>query len=374
MAEPRPVDPPAPGTRDRVLVGILALCAVLEALLRDDLPAPLVSVLVTAGLAPLLLWRRSRPLEVAVAVFGTVTAVDVVLLLVEGTVIEQTTLVYVLLVPYALVRWGSGREAVLGLGVVMVPATLSAIADWNGPAEAIGGFGVLAAIVALGFAVRTQGQARGRRLEQARAEERVQLARELHDTVAHHVSAIAVQAQAGRALATSDPAAPLQALAVIEVEASRTLAEMRSIVRVLRAAEPAESVEMAPQSGVADLVRLSDVTAGGPPVDVRVATDVGDLPPAVDAAVYRIAQEAVTNARRHARNATRIEVRLAGDRAAVSLDVCDDGEPVAPVATAGFGLTGMAERAALLGGECTAGPRADRGWAVRARLPRQVPA
>ena len=85
----------------------------------------------------------------------------------------------------------------------------------------------------------TQHGARERRLEQAKSEERVQLARELHDTVAHHVSAIAIQAQAGRALAATSPAAPVEALEVIEAEASRTLAEMRAMVRVLRNQEPA---------------------------------------------------------------------------------------------------------------------------------------
>ena len=112
---------------------------------------------------------------------------------------------------------------------------------------------------ALGLSVRTQHGARDRRLEQVKAEERVQLARELHDTVAHHVSAIAIQAQAGRALAATSPSSSLEALEVIEVEASRTLAEMRAMVRVLRNEAPAD---YAPQPGVADLERLVAAHAG----------------------------------------------------------------------------------------------------------------
>ena len=113
---------------------------------------------------------------------------------------------------------------------------------------------VLAGSMVLGVSARTQHGARERRLEQAKAEERVQLARELHDTVAHHVSAIAIRAQAGRALAATDSGAPVEALEVIETEASQTLAEMRAMVRVLRNREPAD---YAPQAGVADLGRLA---------------------------------------------------------------------------------------------------------------------
>ena len=137
-----------------------------------------------------------------------------------------------------------------GLAIILGAATIAFFINWTGVADAIGGSAVLASAFALGLSVRTQQGARERRLEQAKAEERVQLARELHDTVAHHVSAIAIQAQAGRALAATNPAASLEALEVIEVEASRTLAEMRAMVRVLRNQGPAHYT---PQPGVADL-------------------------------------------------------------------------------------------------------------------------
>src|SRR5699024_6698717 len=141
--------------------------------------------------------------------------------------------VYYLLLPYALFRWGSGREAVGGLVVIVLAAVLGVLRDTASAGDAIGGTAVLLSTVAIGVAVRAQHGARDRLLEQAKSEERVQLARELHDTVAHHVSAIAIQAQAGRALAATDPAASGGVLEVIEQEASRTLAEMRAMVRVL---------------------------------------------------------------------------------------------------------------------------------------------
>ncbi len=100
------------------------------------------------------------------------------------------------------------------------------------------------------------------------------------------------------------------------------------------------------------------------------------FPGAIDAAVFRIAQEAVTNALRHARNATLVDVAVSGDRSTVSLVVRDDGDPGTADAAhaAGFGITGMVERAQLLGGACRAGPCPGRGWAVSATLPRQVSA
>lgn len=370
LAESRPSAPPARVWRDWALLGSIAIFGVLEGLLREDLTLPVLSMVVTLGLAPLLLWRRTHPLAVAGTVFGVVAVLQVGLFVTDAPTLDVYTMLYVLLLPYSLFRWGSGREAVAGLAVILVAATTAVLTSWTGMADAVGGIGVLVASFALGWAVRTQHGARERRVEQVKSQERVLLARELHDTVAHHVSAIAVQAQAGRALAATSPSAPLEALEVIEAEASRTLAEMRTMVRVLRNEAP---VDYAPQLGVADLHRLSGASPAGPRVEVGVSGDVAALPSAIDAAVFRIAQEAVTNALRHARNATVVDVRVAGDRSAISLVVRDDGDPGAADLgpETGFGLTGMKERALLLGGTCEAGPCPDRGWAVSATLPRQ---
>lgn len=371
LEEPRPAPAPARVWRDWALLGLVTVLAMLEWSLRDDLPLPGLSVALAVGLAPLLLWRRTHPLAAVVAAFGAVTVVDLGVIASGAQTLDIYTMVYLLLLPYALFRWGSGREAVAGLAVISVPAVLSLVVSWSGVGDAIGGIGVLMAAFALGWAVRSQASARERRLEQVKSDERVLLARELHDTVAHHVSAIAVHAQAGRALAATSPSAPLDALEVIEVEASRTLAEMRAMVRVLRNEAPAD---YAPQPGVADLERLAGASPAGPRVEVGVSGDLVALPTAIDAAVYRIAQEAVTNALRHARKATLVDVRVAGDRSAVSLVVRDDGEPAPAAPGAGFGITGMVERALLLGGTCQVGPSPGRGWAVTATLPRQVPA
>jgi signal transduction histidine kinase len=217
---------------------------------------------------------------------------------------------------------------------------------------------------ALGAAVRYRTGSRQKERDQVKLREREQLARELHDTVAHHVSAIAIRAQAGRALAATQPTAAVDALEVIEESASRALTELRAIVGTLRDGDEAE---LAPQRGVADVARLA-ATADGLPVDVQLTGDLEGLQPMVGAAVYRIAQESITNALRHARHATRIDVRVTGERDQIRLTVSDDGDPSA-AASPGYGLAGMTERAALLGGTLEAGP-AERGWLVIATLPR----
>jgi signal transduction histidine kinase len=216
--------------------------------------------------------------------------------------------------------------------------------------------------------VRYRATARERAIEEVKSREREELARELHDTVAHHVSAIAVQAQAGRTVAASDPERAAEVLAVIEEAASRTLEEMRAMVGTLRGGAEAD---LAPQQGVADLGRLAGERPGGLRVDVDVDPAFGRLGPAVDSAIYRIAQESVTNAVRHARRASRIRVELRDDGDLVRLSVTDDGDVVAigPVG-GGFGLLGMTERAELVGGRLEAGPAPGAGWRVVAVLPR----
>jgi signal transduction histidine kinase len=358
--------------RDWLLLALVVTGALLESLLREDLPLRVLSVVLCIGLAPVLLWRRTHPLSMVAIAFGTSSLVDLGLILADAPALDLGSMVYFLVLPYALFRWGSGRETALGLAIILVAATTGIAVAWTGVGDAIGGAAVLLTSMALGRTARTQHGARERQLQQAKAEERVQLARELHDTVAHHVSAIAIHAQAGQALAATTPAASGEALAVIEAEASRTLAEMRAMVRVLRDQEPAD---YSPRQGVADLERLAGESPAGPRIEVTMSGDLDGLPAAVDAAVFRIAREGVTNALRHARNATLVNVSVDGGAVTVHLNVRDDGDPVVgrPLTGPGFGLTGMVERAALLGGTCLAGPCPDRGWAVDATLPRQVP-
>jgi signal transduction histidine kinase len=144
------------------------------------------------------------------------------------------------------------------------------------------------------------------------------------------------------------------------------------VARAGSAGAPA-AADRSPIAALDDLRRLGrDADGGeaaGPTVDVRLEGDLAAVPPVVAATVYRIAQEGVTNARRHARGATRIDVAIVADAAGIRVDVHDDGQPAAS-ATPGYGLRGMAERVALLGGSCVAGAAREGGWSVAVTLPR----
>ncbi|WP_245716264.1 sensor histidine kinase [Micromonospora humi] len=355
--------------RDWVLSSALVAISVVEILLRDDRAwAPLL-VGVSVVVAVCLLWRRTRPLAAVTVAFGAVLAFDVARIL----VIDTTGLLGIaglLVLPYALLRWGAGREAALGLGIILVWLPVTLIASPTSPAEKVAGYGFFLFSAALGAAIRYRTRSHDRDIEQVRLHQRNELARELHDTVGHRVSAIAVQAQAGRALSAMDPQRALATLVTIEEEASRTLTEMRALVGLLRDGTDAD---LAPRRGVVDLERLARPGGEVLGVRVRVSGDVENVEPAVGTAVYLIAAEAVTNATRHACGATGVTVDVTTSRSQVHLRVRDDGEAsTAGTRHAGYGLRGMAERASLLGGTLRAGPDPDGGWSVDASLPRTV--
>ncbi len=380
--EPRAPDAPRRVWRDWVLVAVLVPTAVLEGVLRPDLPWRAVWLIACLALIPSLLWRRVAPLATVAVVFGTIMVLDVARLVSGGKPLALYTMLFVMLLCYSLARWGSGREFVLGLPFMLAAATISAVFDYTGLAELIGGFAFFIAILAVGAAVRYRGRARARELEQVKLFERAELARDLHDTVAHHVSAIAIRAQAGLVASEAhqrtergarDPAMRLEAatdaLRVIEAEASRALTEMRSMVRSLRRDDPAD---YAPSPRIADIENLARATGDGPRVAVDIAGETDDIPSSVSTAIYRLAQESVTNAVRHAQHATRIDVDVVADDISVTLRVRDDGEKShgRAIANPGYGVLGMIERAGLLGGQCEAGPDRERGWTVTAVLPR----
>lgn len=367
-AGPRPTHPRDRGPRDWVLVAVLICWSLVEAALRQDMaPGPLLLIAALAVLGPLL-WRRTHPLVAVGVAFGTLTIIDVVRILtgVQGALPSSVSATLIL--TYALIRWGSAREATGGLGVILLWLPITYIAEDAGLWEAVAGYAIFLFAATLGAAIRYREKIRSRDIDQAKAREREQLARELHDTVAHHVSGIAIQAQAGRAVAASHPERAVEALAIIEDAATRTLTELRAIVGVLRASQDSE---FAPQPGVAEVEQLATDGRTRPHVTVTVSGEFDDLSPAVGAAIYRLAQESVTNARRHARHATEVIVAVTGNADRIRLTIDDDGSSVAGGrAATGFGLVGMRERVSLLGGTFDAGPAAERGWRVEAVLPR----
>ncbi|MBL1073588.1 sensor histidine kinase [Nocardia sp. 2] len=369
--EPRPADAPPIGRPDWLLVGVFAAAALVEGIVRPDLAWRPLAVVLALALLPALLWRRSRPLIAALTGWGVAALLAGLQLTTHTGDLGLYSMLVVLILLYSLVRWGSGQEMVLGTAFVTVVVALGMYAAAAGWADVFGSSVLLLLLIALAAVFRYRADLWQRQQREIRNQERVALARELHDTVAHHVSAIAVQAQAGGVVAAIQPEKAAEILAAIEAEASRTLAEMRSMVRVLRTEE---TVTYAPQRGVADLPALAR-TDTTPTVEVALDGSLTRLARPVDTALYRLAQESLTNAVRHARSATRVGIDVRRDGDAVRLRVSDDGqtEP-GPIPEPGFGLLGMAERAQLLGGSLSAGPGPDGGWVVEAVLPVQAPA
>ncbi|MFA9430381.1 sensor histidine kinase [Egicoccus sp. AB-alg2] len=381
LAEPRPDQPPVPRWRDFALVAGLLASSAIEVAVRDGVSWGPARVSFVALLAVCLLRRRARPLGAVAVMWSAVGVLAALALLgVDTTAYELNSYVWILVLPYALVRWGSGVEVATGMAIVLAAGVLGFASDPPTAEDAIGGSVALAFPAVLAASTRFRAMARRRELDEVKLREREQIARDLHDTIAHHVAAITIQAQAGRAVAARAPDRAVEALAVIEEEASRTLEEMRSMVGVLRDREGREDphgsdvreAPTAPRPGVGEIPALARVGGDWPRIEVALRGELEDLSPTVDAAVYRLAQESITNAVRHARHATRVEVVVEGDADAVRLTVRDDGD----VRTGdrgvrqGYGLVGMTERATLLGGTLSAGPGADGGWTVRAVLPR----
>ena len=213
-----------------------------------------------------------------------------------------------------------------------------------------------------------------RRLDQEKAksqvaiaEERARIARELHDVVAHSISVIVLQARGGRRVLQTDPADAREAFAIIERTGHQALEELRRLRGMLRRSD--EELALAPQPSLRELDRLVEqVRAAGLPVQVAVEGEPRELPPGVDLSAYRIVQEALTNALKHAGPArARVLLRYHADD--LELEIADDGPGTGDGSGSGHGLIGMRERVSVYGGELQAGRRPGGGYALRARLP-----
>lgn len=201
----------------------------------------------------------------------------------------------------------------------------------------------------------------------AAAEERVRLARELHDAVGHSVSIMVVQAGAERLALGEERPATRESLLAIERTGREALAEMSRLLGLLR--KEGERLALAPRpslSQVADLV--ATVRDAGVPVELHVDGEQTDLPPSVDVSAYRVVQEALTNVVKHA-GAARASVAVRYGQGAVEVEVTDDGSQSVNGKEPGYGLAGMRERVELHGGTLEAGMRSEGGFRVKARLP-----
>ncbi|HEU4424227.1 MAG TPA: histidine kinase [Pilimelia sp.] len=228
-----------------------------------------------------------------------------------------------------------------------------------------------AGAMAAGGFVRLVERGRERELAAARAEQRAEFARDLHDFIAHHVTGIVVQAQGAQLVATRDPERAITALRQIEQAGAETMAAMRRMVGVLRGHGGDASAPLAPLAGIGELGPLvARFSAGGPPAArLLVEGDVAGLPVEVTSSAYRVVMEALTNVRQHSAGASTVDVVVRRTPDWLLVRVADDGHPRSHRRGHGFGLVGLTERVRAVGGRIQAGPGIGRGWVVDAALP-----
>jgi signal transduction histidine kinase len=357
---------------DVVLALLLGSILLIELVASNVTTSPLVGVPACLLMTIPLAWRRSLPLLASIAA----ATGWVVLRVADDSPQEmQSTLLVVALAVYSAAAYAERRHAVAGLVVTLCAATLIEPGDLIVMGPLFVGVWLAGRLfrdrqhLAVALAERTAALER-ERAETARlaiAEERSRIARELHDVVAHSVSVMVVQAGAER-LALAGGADPSQdALRAIEDTGRAALSEMRRLLGMLR--DEGAGGTIAPQPGIDTLEALvAGVREAGLPVELAIDGDRRALSPGLDVSVYRIVQEALTNALRHA-EATRANVHLRFAPDVLELEVSDDGRGARDTDGAGHGLTGMRERARLFGGELEAGNGFGRGFVVTARFP-----
>ncbi len=361
-------------------------------------PLWLALVLVAAQGIPLA-WRRAGPVGTMIVIGAARIAYDRIGFgfaplplgpaIAFYTVIDRRSAVW---------RWITIAAVAAGVTISLT----SPGGDRNEPYEAIFQAMIFATAWAAGVLNRTKRanlEAAESRAEHAEAEldrhaireaaaERARIARELHDVVAHHVSLMAVQAEAATSLLPDKPAQARRSVEIIGDTARLALTELRRLLGVLRG--PSERLETAPSASLGDIGGVLDQVRGaGLPVDLEVVGTPGPLAPGVDLTAYRIVQEALTNTIRHAR-ADRAVVTLCYEPGYITVTVADSGprrdgppsgrprrngngsaavKPGSLIAGSGLGLAGIAERVASCGGNLTVGPTQSGGFAVTARLP-----
>ena len=326
-----------------------------------------------------LAWRRTQPILVGIvlASAGTLEAA-------AGMTTHSAVSPFVgaLIVSWSIGAYEPRRRAVLGLTILVCGIWLSIGVDvlrstdqymWT-DVPWIGSILLAPGVVGILFGARTrslhEAEARAFRLEferrEAIAQERSRIARELHDVIAHSVSVMTVQAGAAEEMLKVDPTRAVEPVRAVQETGRQALVEMKRLVGMLR--EHDDEIGLAPQPGVADLERLVvQMGDAGMRVELRVEGVPRPVPIGVDLSAYRVVQEALTNALKHAGAASALVTLRYGERD-LTVEVTDEGSGRG-VKPGGHGLIGMRERVGIFGGTFEAGPRESGGFAVRALLP-----
>ena len=370
--------------RDRSFASDCALAALLTVVVLGDVLASSDYLAGSKGIyvpAALLMtvplaWRRVHPFPVVVLVMCAFAAQGAAL---GSTPTPDTELVPALLAVYSVGAHAERWQAYAGLAVGLVGGLV-----WLGPDDFLlptvlfGGAWLAGRLVrkrqlyadALSERARVLEREREVNVRAAAAEERVRLARELHDLVGHSVSVMVVQAGAERLALGEERPETRDALLAIERTGREALAEMSRLLGILRRGDD-EQLSLAPRPSLLDVEALIEtIRDAGIPVELRVEGRRLRLPAGVDVSAYRIVQEALTNVVKHAGPA-RVSVTVRYGLRSVELEVADDGAVTAE-GGAGYGLVGMRERVELHGGTFEAGQRPEGGFAVRAILPTEA--
>jgi signal transduction histidine kinase len=312
-----------------------------------------------------LIWRRRAPLVVLLVCWTASMFYGM------ARLPDPPLMFAALLATYTLAAYEPRRMSVPVLVLLVAGSALAILGgDESDAADIVVGYftGITAWVV--GDTMRSQRERTAwmaaRRVEEARqaaTRERLELARELHDIVAHNVSVIAVQAEAAQSVLGTEPDRAGAAMAAVADTAREALVELRKLLGVLRSEHG-----RVPQPGLDALDDLVDtVRRAGVRVSLSRSGDVGDVDSVAGLTAYRVVQEALTNVMKHAGSCTAdVDVRVAGD--VLTVTVSDDGR-TPPTTNGGHGLVGMRERVTVLGGTLDAGPAAAGGFVVRAQLP-----
>jgi signal transduction histidine kinase len=366
------------GWAGHALIAGLAIAGEIELWTSRLASKPLLAPVWLAWTLPLLL-RRRYPLAIPLVPTAVLAGASFFIADVLHTM--GTPVAIALVSSFALGRWNDRPGALAGLAIAYACLQIE-VANFGGGAADVGVASVTAVAPWLtGQALRSrEAQAsqlleravqlereREQRARAARAAERLRIARELHDVIAHSIGVMTIQATAAHVLLDSEPSRAAEPLGLVSEIGRQTLGEMR---RLLGAIQPeSDNAKVAPQPSLASLSSLAEHYRGaGLPVDVDVDGTPRALGVGLELAAYRIVQEALTNSLKYAGPATaRVLVRYTPD--GVDLEIADDGDGSGPGSGSGHGLVGMRERAAIYGGRLEAGPGPDGGFAVHARLP-----
>lgn len=340
----------------------------------NDWPIVLAVDVVIGAAAMFRARNRSWAVAVGLVAFSLATMVPESLGSNAGPVQAERWVALVVLAA-STARWVAPRRAafiaVVGTVVVAVGQSSHGIGSFKPSAlDALSSATLWAGALAVGAWLRSLDRRHDSALEAVRRNERLELARELHDLVAHHVTGMVVQAQAATFSSKDDPEPLVAALTSIEVAGSETLTAIRRLVGLLRDPDDTAGVSTAPEP-IRQLVER--FARHGPAVDLRLPAEVtaSTWPREVATTVYRVVQEALTNVARHAPDAHSVTVTVNHHPDRVGVEVTNDTPvPQHPGrAPSGYGLVGMRERVEALGGQLHAGPLTDTGWGVHASLP-----